>query len=252
MNDARRKHALILLAALAVAAVVVARPPARTVAGAPDLRVELPARVGAYQGQDVLYCQNEQCQRAVLAPVGGPVPPKCPACGGALDPLSLGERQIMPADTVIAKKSYTATLLPPVSVSIVVSGGEQKSIHRPRKCLPAQGLVIEDSSVLGVPLSGRPPLRVTMLAVRRQGAAGAANTQRADFAYWFVGKDRETESYAKHLLWTSLDRVTRRVNQRWAYVSMLRYRPAGWTDEQAREQMSRFIADLYPALQKEP
>jgi hypothetical protein len=248
MRSSRQTQWLILLAVLAVATVFVARPPARTIVGEPDLRLALPARVGAYEGRDVLYCQNEQCQQRVLVS-GGTPPVKCPACGGALSPISLGERRLLPADTIVVKKNYATALLPPISMSIVVSGSEQKSIHRPQQCLPAQGLMIEGSSVLNVPIEGRPHLRVTVLPVRRQGAAGS---QRSDFAYWFVGNNRETESYAKQLLWTSLDRVVRRVNQRWAYVSILRSRAPGATEAQSREQLSRFIVDLYPSLQKEP
>jgi hypothetical protein len=70
--------------------------------------------------------------------------------GGAAD-LTLGERQALPPDTVILRKEYVGPGGDSTTVSVVLSGKEQKSIHRPQQCLPGQGYVIESSRTVSVP-----------------------------------------------------------------------------------------------------
>ena len=86
-----------------------------------------------------------------------------------MDAWSLAERNILPADTAIAKKIFGDGRNTPVHVTVVLSGKEQKSIHRPQKCLPAQGYAIERSHVMPVTIPERADLVVTVLELRGAG-----------------------------------------------------------------------------------
>ena len=50
-----------------------------------------------------------------------------------------GEIATLPADTQIVRREYLDSAGDRIMASIVLSGGEKRSIHRPEVCLPAQG-----------------------------------------------------------------------------------------------------------------
>ncbi|MBV9009995.1 MAG: exosortase-associated EpsI family protein, partial [Verrucomicrobia bacterium] len=57
------------------------------------------------------------------------------------------EREVLAADTQFARKRYTNGLGDAIFASIVLSGQDlDNSIHRPERCLPAQGMTIIQSS----------------------------------------------------------------------------------------------------------
>ena len=92
------------------------------------LALALPDRVGAWQGAPLYYCQNERCLRRFTVDELGRVTDRCPVCGARLDTVSLAERQSLPADTLILRKRYVNADREELSVSVAVSGREQKSL----------------------------------------------------------------------------------------------------------------------------
>ncbi|MBN1557470.1 MAG: exosortase-associated EpsI family protein [Lentisphaerae bacterium] len=213
---------------------------------APDdrlgVRLTLPDRVGAYTGADVLFCQNPQCSESfvVAAYTGG----ACTVCGGPLDTMSVGEKRVLPAGTRVVRKRYTRADGPPVTASIVLSGSEHRSIHRPQQCLPAQGYAIEGSRVLDVPRDGRPPLRVMVLELRRRTAGEGGAPPLYAYAYWFAGPGEETPYHLVRLFRTARDRIVHGRAPRWAYVSAGTARRAG--SDAYLERLAGFVAALYP------
>ena len=232
---------VVLLLAATFAAVLLVRNTAPVVRAA--IRTELPDRVGEWTGEAVYFCQNEQCLRSYAASeLEGTN--TCPACGGALKTVSLAERQLLPADTGIAKKLYANPRGARVFATVVLSGLEQRSIHRPQQCLPGQGYAIEKSRVVDVPLAGRRPLRVMVLDLRRPGS-GQADAGALKYAYWFVGPGRETPYHLQRLWWTSVDLLAHNLAPRWAYVALSA--DVGTTEGQ-EERIREFIRDLHPLL----
>ncbi len=238
-----------LLAGLTVitTAAFLAMPPVLEIAdtGVAD---DLPARVGIYTGVDVLFCQNDQCMNAFDVPALAD-PTVCPTCGAALDPVSLGERRSLPKDTRFLKKRYDAPGQPPIFVSIVISGADQRSIHRPQQCLPAQGGTIEAHTVVSVPRAGDDPLRVAFLALRRgfRDRIGMERQIDTRFAYWFVSPRAETPFTLERLALTARERILHGRNYRWAYVAV-------FTDADPRtaqppnRRIESFISELAPAI----
>lgn len=212
-----------------------------------DLRVSLPAVVGDYRGSDRLFCQNELCPRN-----SRPIPDKgeksCPDCGSPVDQLSRAEKRLLPPDTVVAKKRYENSSGEIVMVSIVTTGRERRSIHKPESCLAAQGNTIERSRTISVPVRGRAPLAVRIVDVRSYGRNGGneAGALFASYAYWFSGGGRETASNLERMFWMSADRVFYNVVSRWSYVAVTTDRPSASGDSTNR--ISAFIGDLYPLI----
>jgi len=217
-----------------------------TVVG-PPVSITLPAELGRYIGHQVLFCQNEQCMKTFSDEQVGATR-VCPVCGDKLNGISLSEKQGLPPDTVITRRYYRDPQGRTMTVSIVISGKEQKSIHRPQQCLPGQGHTIERSRALSVPLPDRTPLKVMLLDLRRTGRTlqGRPHGRLSGYAYWFVGQDKETPYHLERLFWMSKDRLLHNTASRWASVSVATSRTGEMDDSATR--MSNFIAEFYPLI----
>ena len=208
---------------------------------------DLPDRVGEWTGNELRFCQNQSCQKEFNA---GALADRsvCPECGGKLAGMSLLESRLLPHDTVLVKKRYTNSVGRTVFASIVLSGRERASIHRPEVCLVGQGSEIVNQSILKVPMDGRAPLQVKVLDMihRRGGPTAPETVHYSYYAYWFVGHGRETPEHWQRMLWMATDRVLHNIAHRWAYISVASSRVEGSDDylDQARD----FIHDLYPQM----
>lgn len=221
------------------------------------VKPSLPVALGDdWTGYDVLFCQEADCGRSWLAKDLEPNADgefRCPqnwrgeACGGALDAMARGEKMILPGDTVIFKKQYFHNRDPEDSVyaAVVLSGKDRSSIHRPEVCMAGQGNTIEKSEVIEVPLPGREPLQVMVLNLSRKAGP---HTRHSYYAYWFVGKDRETALHWERVLWMGLDRILRNVSHRWAYISVSGERGMDPTDTAHHAEIRKVVGDLYPQL----
>ena len=173
---------------------------------------------------------------------------------------TVGERYLLPPDTTFAKSSYEtlkASGDDRIYCSIVLSGQEKRSIHRPERCLPSQGWRIEGSQTVTVPLaSGRSLKAIALLLDRPEaGAGGVRQAPQSYFVYWFVGKDVTTPYYFVHILLTNWDMLVHRVNQRWAYIYVQSditqgIDPQGRNAEQTLDMLKRFIHDSVPYYMK--
>src|SRR3984893_15449684 len=116
---------------------------------------------------------------------------------GADQPVSQGEKDILGPDTQFVRKLYTNARGDQIYVSIVFSGPDMStSIHRPERCLPAQGWTIADTRVTEIPI-GNEILKATRLHnVRsfRNGDAPPVSVYALNY-YWFVGHDTRTPSH---------------------------------------------------------
>ena len=209
------------------------------------IRVELPDRIAAWEGNELRYCHNKECLKAFLV---NDIEDRnvCPACGGPLSGMSYDEAAVLPGDTVLMKKRYVHPTGRQIFVSIVLSGASRSSIHRPQMCLTGQGQVILKSEVLEVPIEGRKPLDVMVLDLEPQGRAEGMTGLTTYYAYWFVGKGRETPSHVQRMIWMSTDRIFHNVAHRWAYIAV-----SGAREEDSvayLDEIREFIGGLYPHI----
>lgn len=212
------------------------------------VRLEIPDVVGEWTGIEILYCQNPDCRGAVEAGSES-AREVCPECGeGVLDPMSILEKELLPADTGMIRKRFEDPDGEWVHASIVLSGLERGSIHRPELCLTGQGRKITGRRVVEVPLEGRPPLQVMVLEmeIATSGPVGTPTVAGTYYAYWFVGKGRETPHHLMRMALMAADRVFFDIAHRWAYVSVSGVRELG--SDSYQEQLRSFVHDFYPAI----
>jgi hypothetical protein len=166
----------------------------------------------------------------------------CPACGGALGDWALMEKTVLPVDTEIAHRRYRIPGGAPMQVSLVLNGREQKSIHRPERCLPAQGFAVEYSQVRRIARPGRLDLPVRLMVLR---SVDRVEQTRGGllYAYWFIGPGHETASHFRRLAWMAWESLRDGVPARWAYMAVA----TDWPQDPAPrdwERLDRFLADL--------
>lgn len=240
----------LLLVMLGVTALVGSRirEVAVASASASDVTQELPEIIGNWKGQSIYYCQKDQCARAFTAGEldGARI---CPLCEGALDLISLGERTILPRDTVIARRVYQNGQGGEMTVTIVLSGAEQRSIHRPQQCLPAQGYAVEKSSLFTVQLESGALLKLALISARREAATNMGPAPRMLMAYWFAGGGHETHDHFQRMAYMAWDNLIHGIRPRWAYVSLQTSAHSG--DKLAEQRLADFVRQLYPLLKPE-
>lgn len=243
MTDKHDIWRVAILAGLLLGTLLIANQ-LKDVAVAPlesaDVSTNLPVEVSDWQGQGIWYCQSESCARAFLEEeLRGNL--TCPVCGGKLSEVSVGERTLLPPDTVVVRKSYRDRAGDEIVVTIVISGNDQRSIHRPEQCLPAQGFEVKASRVVSVPISGRVPLAMTVMSSENK-------RNRMVMAYWFMGGGHETPSHFQRLGWMAWDNVLKGVRPRWAYVSL--QMPERGMEGSAIVKLSVFASRIYPLIRR--
>lgn len=111
-----------------------------------------------------------------------------------------------------------------VDLSVVLSGADiNNSIHRPERCMPAQGHNILSSTDRSIALGNGRTIEVKRLrSVQRL----PLNEKRTEFLelncvtyYFFVGHDRITNDHLGRTIVDMKDRLLKGRDQRWAYVS---------------------------------
>src|SRR2546423_13723862 len=138
---------------------------------------------------------------------------------GADQPIAQGEKDVLGPDTQFFRKLYTNGRGDQIFVSIVFSGPDMStSIHRPERCLPAQGWTVADTRAAEIPI-GNEMLKATRLHnVRsfRNGNGSPLSIYSLDY-YWFAGHDATTPSHYQRTWIDIRDRVLKGENQQWAY-----------------------------------
>jgi EpsI family protein len=136
------------------------------------------------------------------------------------------EREILPPDTGYSRKQYVAVAdaRKRVFLSIVLSGRDRTSIHRPELCLVGQGWTIAAAAAQRFAYPGRQgetafPAR--LLRVQREVATARGKVVVPQLvAYWFVGGDGVVGSHGERLWRDAWNRVVHGRADRWAYVLM--------------------------------
>jgi len=185
------------------------------------IRMTLPHTLGTWTGSGLQYCHQEDCLKSFFETELGPNINTCPSCGGPLFNMSRDEWEALPKDTQFRKSRYTRTTNDSLFVTIVLSGRDRESIHRPERCLVGQGLTITRRKVLPVLLpSGRTIHLMVLEHQRNMKTAEGPQVTYGYYSYWFIGVGRETHSHWIRMFWLAWDRVVHSVAHQWAYVSI--------------------------------
>lgn len=218
----------------------------------PGIVMELPEKVDGWVGNELRFCHNpEACAKeyreASFYIRDLEIPDICPDCGAELFSMSRSEKEALPEDTEFVKSAYTNEVGVRLFTSIVLSGTARDSIHRPQRCLKAQGNSLDGEYTLSVPLEGRDPLNVRVIkASRIFHTEEGTIPYYSYYAYWFVGQDRETPYHLGRMFWLAWDRVVRSKANRWAYIAI-----SGRREEEGEAyevDLIDFIQKTYPGI----
>jgi Protein of unknown function (DUF3485) len=142
-----------------------------------------------------------------------------------------------------------------IDLSIVLSGADiNNSIHRPERCMPAQGHNITSSSDQTIKLAnGHQILAKRLISV--QSIQNGRNKEREEYLkfdcltyYFFVGHDCLSNDHLARTFIDMKDRIIRGMDQRWAYVSVsMWYGKVPWIEKEvpfteADDKLRVFIA----------
>ncbi len=144
-----------------------------------------------------------------------------------------------------------------IDLSIVLSGSDlNTSIHRPERCMPAQGHVITSSGKMNIKLpNGRTFEVKRLLSVQSfpEYKGGPVRRFNCVTYYFFVGYDRITTDHLERTFIDIKDRLIRGMDQRWAYVSASMWYgktpmtdkeiPEAEADGKLREFLTNFASD---------
>jgi hypothetical protein len=181
-------------------------------------------------------------------------------------PASMEEIGTLGAETAFAK----ATCLRPrpgeftgigrrvydlIDLSIVLSGSDlNTSIHRPERCMPAQGHLITASADVVLRTHAGHEFKAKRLRSVKTlpGAERGVPGRRVECVtyYFFVGHDRITNDHLERTLVDMKDRLLRGMDQRWAYVSATAmFGELPWTgkpvsEEEADAGIREFLSEL--------
>lgn len=111
-----------------------------------------------------------------------------------------------------------------LDLSVVLSGHDlNNSIHRPERCMPAQGHAITNSGNITLQLANGRKFNAKRLRSVQTLKTASAESEAVKFNcvtyYFFVGHDRITNDHLERTLFDMQDRLVRGMDQRWAYVS---------------------------------
>jgi exosortase len=135
--------------------------------------------------------------------------------------VTQAERQLLPEDTGFSRKTYVSIADPAKQafMSIVLSGHDRTSIHRPELCLVAQGWTIRGSFPHYFSYPGRSGFPATVLRVEKEVPVQGGKVAVPQLvAYYFVGGDVVVASHWDRLIRDAWNRVVHGRADRWAYV----------------------------------
>ncbi len=168
------------------------------------------------------------------------------------------EREVLGKDTEFARKVYRNSFGDIIFVSIVLSGHDMMtSIHRPERCLPAQGWNVVTSQKSRIPLASGRSLETTRLfnTSERMTDKGQRITIRSLNYYWFVGSHDLTADHLQRTIYDIRDRVLYGQNQRWAYVTVAATISEGLVkfgrnEADTQKMIEDFIPRVVPSFQQ--
>jgi EpsI family protein len=162
------------------------------------------------------------------------------------------EKQVLPPDTGFSRKLYVSISDPSIQVflSIVLSGRDRTSIHRPELCLVGQGWTIRSSFVHEFERpGGSGTFPSTVLRVEKELSSPSGRMVVPQLvAYYFVSGDAVVASHWDRLFKDAWNRVAHGRADRWAYVLIQTGDSDGETN--ALQRIQTILNGTIPTFQK--
>lgn len=188
-----------------------------------------------------------------------PVGNSLPGWFGVKKQESPEERGTLAPDTEFSKADYvmsdgvgTPTDIDkrlPFHISIVKSGHDiNNSIHRPERCLPAQGHFNLVSSTVNVPIEGHGNMVMTELKSQQNLTPKEATPTILDSVHYyvFIGYKHVTHDHLERTIIDMKDRILYSIDQRWSYfqISVPFGKLTNLQEEDAKKLAQHLISQL--------
>jgi EpsI family protein len=169
------------------------------------------------------------------------------------------ERDTLGPDTEFSRRFYENGRGDRVLASIVLAGQDMMtSIHRPERCLQAQGWAFEPGGERLITLPGLGNLPVQRLKNRKEvkGPDGKPVMVENICYYWFVGHRDLTSSHLDRVWIDSRDRLMSGMVQRWGMIminsDITKNHSKFGRDERGTDALlEAFVKELAPKIHKE-
>lgn len=169
------------------------------------------------------------------------------------------EREVLGPDTEFSRMEYSNGRGDAIQASIVLAGQDMMTgIHRPERCLAAQGWEFnsDDKRSIEIPGCGNLPVMHLRTHKQQKNREGKMVPVQNICYYWFAGSQKVTNSHNDRV-WTDIvDRMTSGSVQRWGMM-MISATVTNGTDKFGRDEKATddllvgFIQKLAPQLHKE-
>ena len=170
-------------------------------------------------------------------------------------PATASVTNMLPKDTSLATRRFTASNDFWISLSVVMMGTDRTSIHKPEYCLPGQGWRIDQREAVKIPMAGPPqyelPAMFWTLSNKIQRENGQTADVRGIYVFWFTADNELTDSHYQRIWWLTRDLLLTGVLQRWSYVSYFAICVPG-QEAAAVERMKQFVAASAQEFQLPP
>jgi EpsI family protein len=207
-----------------------------------------------------LSCAFVLPKKLGLQPVG--IVPELPEFSGEWwgQPMDVTqkERETLGADTEFSRKFYNNGRGGQLSATIVLAGQDMMmAIHRPERCLNAQGWTFANPTRVAIDIPGRGLLEVTR--VQNTKYLNGPNDTRVQVQnicyYWFAGSKDVTASHMERVWFDSRDRMMSGYVQRWAMFMISSDITAdrekfGRDDKATDKILKEFVQTMVPQVHK--
>lgn len=163
------------------------------------------------------------------------------------------ERQVLPADTSLARRLYrSADGTIEILLGVVMMGTDRTSIHKPEYCLTSQGWQIVGRETVSMTIDQPQPYTLPVRQFTTSRLARLADGRQAQWSgvylFWFVADGRLTASHWGRVGWLTWDLLRKGVLPRWAYVSAFVACQPG-QEERASAMGREFLRTVVPQFQ---
>ena len=170
----------------------------------------------------------------------------CPDCGSPLSLISIGEKKQLPNNTPIFRKLYHTgeDKLNGITATVVFSGIERRSIHKPQVCLESQNSRITHDYPMEFEVANGGVITLRILQIQQ---TFGPEIHHSVYAYWLFNPELETDSHNERFLRMCIDNAFRKYRPRWGYASMAfqidSQNPVLW-----KAKLSDFMRHFYPLI----
>jgi len=162
------------------------------------------------------------------------------------------EKKWLPSDTGMLKRVYypqdavsaADAMSRSVSATLILSGSDQRSLHRPEVCLVSQGWTVKHYTVVPLKINGKVlKLKDLHLEMMQMQPDDTLKKIQAHYVYGWIGSKTSTHDTLQRALISAKENMFYNRNTRWGYPSVMTY--VRLDEGEARTEAQKRAYDFY-------